>query len=202
VREVGVTKGTRDRGSTQASGPSPWRGGGRRPKRRRPRGRGHVGHGELDGGEWASRRQRTDGCCGNDRDADAEGRGHGHSHTHQAGRASQVGKTGMRARKAHSLISQSYDMRNLERAWQTVRENKGRAGVDGMAITRFEANREHYLAVLHRRLKDGRQSGTGGSRTAATGPGRSSGSKSRSQDRTRKDRSAFPPYSTGCANRR
>ncbi len=61
----------------------------------------------------------------------------------------------MRARKAHSLISQIYGMRNLERAWQKVKENQGSAGVDGMTITRFEANREHYLAVLHRRLKDG-----------------------------------------------
>lgn len=61
----------------------------------------------------------------------------------------------MRARKAHSLINQVYDLRNLQRAWKKVKENKGSAGVDGMTIARLEPNREHYLEVLHKRLKDG-----------------------------------------------
>jgi RNA-directed DNA polymerase len=62
----------------------------------------------------------------------------------------------MRARKAHSLIGQVYDRRNLRRAWERVKENKGAGGVDGVTIARFEADRERYLDVLHRRLKEGR----------------------------------------------
>lgn len=62
----------------------------------------------------------------------------------------------MRAPKAHSLISQVYDPRNLARAWERVKKNKGAGGVDGMTIARFEKNRDHYLAVLHQQLKDGR----------------------------------------------
>ena len=34
--------------------------------------------------------------------------------------ASQVVRTGVRARKAHSLIGQVYDPRNLARAWERV----------------------------------------------------------------------------------
>ncbi|MCA1703485.1 MAG: group II intron reverse transcriptase/maturase, partial [Actinobacteria bacterium] len=62
----------------------------------------------------------------------------------------------MRARKAHSLIGQVYDRRNLRRAWERVRENKGAGGVDGVTIARFEQSRERYLDVLHRQLKEGR----------------------------------------------
>ena len=62
----------------------------------------------------------------------------------------------MRARKAHSLISQVYDLRNLERAWERVKKNKGAGGVDGVTIARFEQDREQYLDVLHRQLLEGR----------------------------------------------
>jgi len=61
----------------------------------------------------------------------------------------------MQVQKAHSLISQVYDMRNLWRAWEKVKANKGSGGVDGMTIVRFDANRDGYLETLHRRLKDG-----------------------------------------------
>jgi RNA-directed DNA polymerase len=61
----------------------------------------------------------------------------------------------MQARKAHSLISQVYDMRNLWQAWEKVKANKGSGGADGMTIARFGANPDHYLAILHGRLKDG-----------------------------------------------
>jgi RNA-directed DNA polymerase len=62
----------------------------------------------------------------------------------------------MRAQKAHSLIGQVYDPRNLQRAWEQVRANDGCAGVDGVTIARFEQDREHYLDVRHRQLLEGR----------------------------------------------
>lgn len=61
----------------------------------------------------------------------------------------------MGAHKAHSLISQVYDPRNLARAWQRVKENRGAGGIDGMTIERFDKGRDRYLASLHSRLKDG-----------------------------------------------
>jgi RNA-directed DNA polymerase len=62
----------------------------------------------------------------------------------------------MRARKAHSLIGQVYDRRNLRRVWERVKKNKGAGGVDGMTIARFDEDRERYLDVLHQQLKEGR----------------------------------------------
>jgi RNA-directed DNA polymerase len=62
----------------------------------------------------------------------------------------------MRTQKAHSLIGRVYDPRNLRRAWERVKENRGAGGVDGMTIARFESDRERYLDVLHRQLKEGR----------------------------------------------
>ena len=62
----------------------------------------------------------------------------------------------MRARKVHSLIGQVYDRRNLRRAWERVKKNKGAGGVDGMTIARFDEDRERYLDVLHQQLKEGR----------------------------------------------
>ncbi|MFU8841976.1 MAG: hypothetical protein ACNA8R_14880 [Nitriliruptoraceae bacterium] len=59
----------------------------------------------------------------------------------------------MGAQKAHSLISQVYDPRNLARAWQRVKKNRGAGGIDGMTIERFDKNRDRYLALLHSRLK-------------------------------------------------
>jgi RNA-directed DNA polymerase len=62
----------------------------------------------------------------------------------------------MQAQKAHSLIGQVYDRRNLRRAWERVKKNKGAGGVDGVTIARFEKNLDHYLDVLHRQLQEGR----------------------------------------------
>lgn len=61
----------------------------------------------------------------------------------------------MQARKAHSLIGQVYDSRNLTRAWERVKENRGAGGIDGVTVARFEADRDRYLALLHQKLKDG-----------------------------------------------
>jgi len=48
---------------------------------------------------------------------------------------SQVARTGVRARKAHSLIGRVYDPRNLARAWERVRENRGAGGRTGSVLT-------------------------------------------------------------------
>ena len=61
----------------------------------------------------------------------------------------------IRARKAHSLIGQIYDPRNLTRAWERVKANKGAGGVDGVSVARFHDKREYYLTLLHQKLKDG-----------------------------------------------
>ncbi len=61
----------------------------------------------------------------------------------------------MQAHKAHSLMGQVYDPRNLARAWERVKQNKGAGGVDGVTVARFEENRDFYLDLLYRRLKDG-----------------------------------------------
>jgi RNA-directed DNA polymerase len=61
----------------------------------------------------------------------------------------------MQAHKVHSLIGQVYDPRNLARAWERVKENKGSGGVDGVTVTRFEEKRDFYLDLLQQRLKDG-----------------------------------------------
>ena len=96
-----------------------------------------------------SSERRTDGCCGNDR-------GGAREETRDAGPMSPVDEQTTQARKAHSLIGQVYDRRNLQRAWERVKKNKGAGGVDGVSIARFEEDLDRYLDVLHRLLKDGR----------------------------------------------
>ena len=61
----------------------------------------------------------------------------------------------IRARKAHSLIGQVYDPRNLARAWERVKANKGAGGVDGVTVARFSEKREYYLTLLQQKLTDG-----------------------------------------------
>lgn len=61
----------------------------------------------------------------------------------------------MQVRKAHSLIGQVHDPRNLERAWERVRENRGAGGVDRVSIDRFEREHGRYLMVLQQRLAGG-----------------------------------------------
>ena len=62
----------------------------------------------------------------------------------------------MKVQKAHSLIGQVHDPRNLRRAWERVRENRGAGGVDRVSIDRFGQDHGRYLTVLHQRLADGR----------------------------------------------
>jgi group II intron reverse transcriptase/maturase len=68
---------------------------------------------------------------------------------------SQVVRRRMQVRKAHSLIGQVYDPRNLARAWSRVKENRGAGGVDRVSIDRFEREHRRYLRVLHQRLAEG-----------------------------------------------
>jgi RNA-directed DNA polymerase len=68
---------------------------------------------------------------------------------------SQVARKRVPVRKAHSLIGQVCDPRNLVRAWARVKENRGAGGVDRVSIDRFEREHRRYLTVLHRRLADG-----------------------------------------------
>ena len=42
------------------------------------------------------------------------------------------------AKKVHSLVDKVYKMKNLELAWEKVRQNKGAGGVDGQSIEEFE----------------------------------------------------------------
>lgn len=88
----------------------------------------------------------------------------------------------MQARKAHSLIGQVNDPRNLARAWERVKENKGAGGVDGVTVSRFEENRDYYLGLLHR-----------SSKMAVTGHGPCDGSRSTSRARRPSACSASPP---------
>jgi group II intron reverse transcriptase/maturase len=58
------------------------------------------------------------------------------------------------ARKVHSLVDKVYKMKNLELAWQKVRQNQGVGGIDGQSIEAFEENLSENLKRLHKELKD------------------------------------------------
>src|SRR5713226_10676437 len=61
----------------------------------------------------------------------------------------------LRKRKVHSLIDKVYSRKNLDLAWEKVKQNRGSAGIDEVTITEFEANKEFYLDLLHRKLREG-----------------------------------------------
>jgi RNA-directed DNA polymerase len=58
-------------------------------------------------------------------------------------------------RKVHSLIDKVFSRKNLELAWEKVKQNRGSAGIDDITIVQFEARKEEYLELLHRKLWDG-----------------------------------------------
>jgi len=72
-------------------------------------------------------------------------------HHHPRRLADWINPTG--AKKVHSLIDKVYKMKNLELAWQKVRENRGAGGIDGESIETFEANLTENLTKLHEELK-------------------------------------------------
>ena len=50
------------------------------------------------------------------------------------------------------LLEAIADPANLDSAWAKVRANRGAAGIDGQSIASFEADLEHQLGALRRRL--------------------------------------------------
>jgi len=58
------------------------------------------------------------------------------------------------AKKVHSLIDKVYKRKNLEMAWEKVKENRGSGGVDGQNLEAFEAQLNQELDRLHRELKE------------------------------------------------
>lgn len=58
------------------------------------------------------------------------------------------------ARKVHSLVDKVYKMKNLELAWQKVRQNKGVGGIDGQSVEAFEEQTAANLNRLHEEVKN------------------------------------------------
>jgi group II intron reverse transcriptase/maturase len=62
---------------------------------------------------------------------------------------------GGKKKKVHSLSDKVYSRTNLALAWEKVKQNRGSAGIDEVTITEFEAKKEFYLELLHRKLREG-----------------------------------------------
>src|SRR6201987_1597033 len=58
------------------------------------------------------------------------------------------------AKKVHSLIDKIYKRKNLEMAWERVKENRGSGGIDGQSLEAFEGQLNQQLDRLHRELKE------------------------------------------------
>jgi len=58
------------------------------------------------------------------------------------------------AKKVHSLIDKVYKRKNLEMAWEKVKENRGSGGIDGQSPEAFEAQLNQELERLHGELKE------------------------------------------------
>ena len=58
------------------------------------------------------------------------------------------------AKKVHSLIDKVYKQKNLEMAWESVRANRGRGGVDGQSLEEFEGQLDSQLNRLHTELRE------------------------------------------------
>jgi hypothetical protein len=58
------------------------------------------------------------------------------------------------AKKVHSLIDKVYKRKNLEMAWEKVKENRGSGGIDGQSLAAFEAQLGPQLARLQRELEE------------------------------------------------
>ena len=58
------------------------------------------------------------------------------------------------AKKVHSLIDKVYKRKNLEMAWEKVKENRGSGGVDGQSLAAFQSQQGLQLARLEKELKE------------------------------------------------
>jgi group II intron reverse transcriptase/maturase len=58
------------------------------------------------------------------------------------------------AKKVHSLSDKVYKRKNLEMAWEKVKENRGSGGIDGQTLDDFEAQLNQQLDRLHRELRE------------------------------------------------
>ncbi len=56
-------------------------------------------------------------------------------------------------KKVHSLVDKVYKMKNLELAWERVKQNNGCGGIDSQRIEDFEQNLQTSLQRLHEELK-------------------------------------------------
>ena len=61
-----------------------------------------------------------------------------------------------RKKKYHSLIDKVWNWRNLNEAWEKVKQNRGAGGIDEVSIEEFEWNLEQNLNEIQRLLKQGR----------------------------------------------
>ena len=66
--------------------------------------------------------------------------------------AEWINPTGQK--KVHSLIDKVYKMKNLELAWEKVKQNKGAGGVDNQSIQDFAENATANLRRLHEELRN------------------------------------------------
>ena len=57
-------------------------------------------------------------------------------------------------RKVHSLVDKVYKRKNLELAWEKVRQNRGAGGIDGQSVEEFEQVIDEHLDRLHDELKN------------------------------------------------
>jgi RNA-directed DNA polymerase len=58
--------------------------------------------------------------------------------------------------KAFALIHKVWDEKNLEKAWKSVKANKGNAGIDRITIEQFEQDLSQNLAEIQRLLREKR----------------------------------------------
>ena len=58
------------------------------------------------------------------------------------------------AKKVHSLIDKVYKRKNLEMAWEKVKENRGSGGIDGQTLEAFEGQLNQQLDRLQQELKE------------------------------------------------
>src|SRR5215813_4110562 len=66
--------------------------------------------------------------------------------------ADWINPTGVK--KVHSLVDKVYTRKNLEMAWEKVKANRGKGGIDGQSIEEFEQQLDQQLDRLQAELRD------------------------------------------------